>query len=302
MAEQKPKIIAIVGPTAGGKTSLSIEVARKFGGEIISADSRQVYRHLNIGTGKVTKKEMGNIPHHLLDVREPTEVYTVAEFKCEATQAIQEIKSRGRLPIIVGGTFFYLDSLRNRAFFAPVKPDLTFRKSLGKFTDEELFAKLKKADPKRATNIDKNNRRRLERALEVVRELGVVPDLKATESPYDWLIIGLSVPKEELRENFKNRLIDWLDLGFEEEVGELIERGVSESRFAEFGFEYTLMLTFINKEITKEELIEKFVQKNWQYAKRQMTWLKRDGEINWFAPENREAIFRRVDDFLNNKS
>lgn len=295
----KPKIVAVVGPTASGKTSLSIEIAKNFEGEVISADSRQIYRGMDIGTGKVTEDEMDNIPHHLLDIVDPMQSYTAVDFKTDATAAILETQDHGHLPIIAGGTFFYLDLLRGKIQSAPVPPNKGLRIKLEKLSNEELFRQLQTTDPKRAESVDKDNQRRLVRSLEIVDALGSVPEPVTSESPYQWLIIGLDVPKETLRTNFEKRLAHWLVSGFQNEVEQLLEQGVSRERFQEFGFEYTLMLDFIDGEISDKELKEKFIQKNWQYAKRQRTWLKRDGEIEWFKPNQQEAIMKRVKNFLH---
>lgn len=293
----KPKVIAIVGPTASGKTSLSIDIAKHVGGQVISADSRQVYRGLDIGTGKVTTEEMDGVPHHLLDVVDPSEVFTGANFLRQAGAAIDSIKERGHFPIIAGGTFFYVDLLRGKMAAAPVKPDEDFRASLEKYSDNELLELLETKDARRASTIEPHNRRRLVRALEIINTLGSVPEATPTDSPYEWLILGIDVDKETLREKFAARLTEWMDCGLLEEV-ERVRGEIHSSRFMEFGFEYTLVAEYLDKEITKDELYEKFIQKNWQYAKRQMTWLKRDEEVEWVNPKDRDGIMQRVDQFL----
>ncbi len=298
----KPKIVAIVGPTASGKTSLSIALAKRFNGEIISADSRQIYRGLDIGTGKVTTEEMDGVPHHLLDVAEPTQKYTAVDFKHDASAAIVRIRNRGHLPIIAGGTFFYLDQLRGKAPSAPVSPDEGFRYSLRDYSNATLHEKIFAADPNRAANIDPHNRRRLIRALEIIHALGTVPAIRSEDSVYEWLVIGVEVPREVLRENFAKRLESWLKMGFKDEVERLLKERLSHERFQELGFEYTLMLAFIKNEISEDELKEKFVQKNWQYAKRQLTWLKRDEDVEWFEPTNTQGIIDRVENFLHSSN
>ncbi len=294
----KPPVIAIVGPTASGKTSLAIELAKKYGGEIISADSRQVYRGLDIGTGKVTPKEMAGIPHHLLDVADPSEAYTAIDFKRDATAAIESIIMRKKLPIIAGGTFFYLDLLRGKNNSAPVPPNQKLRQELEKLSTTELFEKLQASDPKRADSIDPQNKRRLIRSLEIVDTLGSVPPVQGAESPYDWLIIGTDVQKEDLRDKFQKRIKQWLQNGFAAEV-EKVHKNLSAERFAELGFEYTLMKERLDQNIDEEELIERFVQKNWQYAKRQLTWLKRDNEVVWVKPEDDMKTEQVIDSFLD---
>ncbi len=297
----KPKIIAVVGPTSSGKTSLSIDIAKKFNGEVISADSRQVYRGMDIGTGKVTKEEMGDIPHHLLDVADPKEVYTAANFALDATSAILRIQNRGRLPIIAGGSTFYIELLRGKSQSAPVPPNEAFRKELEQFSNEELFAKLKAADERRASEIDPDNRRRLERALEIIDTLGSVPEPRETESLYDWLMIGVDVEKEKLHENIHTRLIERIEAGMIEEAKKLFQEGVTYERMDNLGLEYRYLAKYLQGELSKETLIEQIELKNRQFAKRQMTWLKRDKDIEWFKPENRLPIEKHIEDFLHHK-
>ncbi len=293
----KPKVVAVVGPTSSGKTALSIEIAKHFHGEVISADSRQVYKRLDIGTGKVTTEEMGGVPHHLLDLAEVSEVYTGKDFVRDATSAIQKITRTEHLPIIAGGTFFYVDLLRGKIQAAPVEPNPTFRDSLEDYSDNELLELLQTKDPRRAAEVDPNNRRRIVRALEIIETLGSVPEQKDVGSNYDWLVIGIETDKEALRKKFGQRLESWLKLGLLEEVHEMREE-LSNERFLELGFEYTLTAEYLDEQISKEEFFEKFEQKNWQYAKRQMTWLKKDASIEWFKPEDFENISKRVEKFL----
>ncbi len=294
----KPKIVAVVGPTASGKTALSIELAKEFAGEVISADSRQVYKGMDIGTSKVTPEEMDGVPHHLLDVVEPSEIFTGAEFVRLASNAIEDITNRGNLPIIAGGTFFYVDLLRGKMQAAPVAPDSDFRTTLEQYTNQELFELLQSKDSRRANTIEQHNRRRLVRALEVIHTLGAVPEQTETESPYECLVLGIDIEKEVLLKKFEQRITHWLANGFQAEVEQLQSEGISDARFQEFGFEYTLMLEYMRGEITEPELTEKFVQKNWQYAKRQKTWLKRDKEVVWLRPEDTDDASALVKKFL----
>lgn len=295
----KPKVIAIVGPTAAGKTSLSINIAKTFNGEVISADSRQIYRGMDIGTGKVTMEEMAGIPHHLLNIVDPMQVYTAAEFVHDATDAIDSILTHEHLPVIAGGTFFYIQLLRGQMQAAPVEPNEALRAELEQLSTEKLFEKLAAADPRRAATIDKDNRRRLIRSLEIIEELGTVPEVTLSDSLYDWLILGVNIGKEQLLQNFAKRLDGWLEAGFVAEVERLLAEGVTRERFQELGFEYSLMLDYIDKKISLPELKERFVQKNWQYAKRQMTWLKRDPEIVWVKSGDLNETSYLVDEFLH---
>lgn len=294
----KPKIVAVVGPTASGKTALSIKIAKLFNGEVISADSRQVYRGLDLGTGKVTEEEKQGVPHHLLDVADPMHVYTAAEFELDASNAILNIHSCNHLPIIAGGTFFYLDILRGIHQAAPVEPDETFRLSLMSHSTCELFHRLHTADPNRAETIDPKNRPRLVRALEIINALGSVPIHKRAPSPYDWLILGIKTHKVRLHQKIHDRLISRLEAGMLEEAEHLHSNGLSYERMHDLGLEYRYMAMHLQQQIKFEEMVEKLDLKTRQYAKRQKTWLKRDKEVEWFEPEDFEAIRQRVEVFL----
>ena len=173
----KTKLLIILGPTASGKSDLAVQLAKKYNGEIISADSRQVYKGLNIGTGKITKKEMSGIKHHLLDVTDPKKVFTVSQFKTLVEIAIADISSRGKLPIICGGTGFYIQAVVDNIILPEVPPNKKLREKLNKKTTTELFEILKKLDNERAKNIDAKNPRRLIRAIEIAEKLGKVPPL-----------------------------------------------------------------------------------------------------------------------------
>lgn len=297
---EKQKLISVVGPTASGKTSLAISLAKEFNGEIISADSRQVYQKLDIGTAKVTKEEMEGIPHHLIDAVDINTVYSVADFKADARVAINRISSRGKMPIIAGGTFFYIDALLGKSAVSDVPPNTELRNELEKKNTKSLYTALLKLDPRRAAEIDSDNKRRLVRALEIVSEIGAVPEKLETPLPYDVLTLGIKVEKRLLRERFLGRAKQWLSGGFKDEVKSLLSDGVSRERLQEIGFEYTLMLDLIDGNLTEDQFIEKFVQKNWQYAKRQYTWLKRDDSIKWIGPEEKIKLKHTVEDFLAN--
>lgn len=295
----KPKVIAIVGPTASGKTALSIAMAKKFEGEIVSADSRQVYIGMDIGTGKVTREEMDGVPHHLIDIADPVTVYTGADFARDAGLAMESIIARGHVPIVTGGTFFYIDLLRGKMQPAPVEPNEDFRNSLAHFKDDELFAQLQDKDTRRAENIDPFNRRRLVRALEVIEALGAVPEQKPMESPYEWLMVGVETTKDPLHDKIHERLLSRLESGMVAEVENLHTQGVSFERFDDLGLEYRYIGQYLQKKLTYEEMVVELETKIRQYAKRQTTWLKRDAEIEWFASDNTEGIFKRIQDFLH---
>ncbi len=297
MDDKKPKVIIVVGPTASGKSALGVQLAKKYDGEIISADSRQVYRKLDIGTAKTTKEEMGGIPHHLIDIVDIEQVYSAADFKTDAAKAIEKITERSHLPIIVGGTFFYIDTLLGKVNLPEVPPNPALREKLEKKSNEQLLYLLEEKDPRRAAAVDPENRRRLIRALEIANTLDYVPNQPAQQSPYQALTIGIEIDRDELRDRFETRAKEWLKGGLIEEVKDLLEGGVTRERLSEIGFEYRLVLELIDGEIDETKFIEKFIQKNWQYAKRQMTWLKRDASIHWFERDDPE-IFNSVSDFL----
>lgn len=295
-----PKILVIVGPTASGKTSLSIELAEKFNGEIVSADSRQVYRGLDIGTGKVTREEMQGVPHHLLDVADPHEVYTVHDFVRDGRTAIADILSRGKLPIIVGGTFFYIDALLGTATMPEVPPNAKLREALENHSTEELFEILKEKDSERAETIDPHNRRRLIRAIEIASVIGRVP-LTHAVTLYDALKIGIRIEKDALLKNIHTRLIERLDAGMVEEVVTLHKNGLSYERMTEIGIEYAYIAKYLQHMITEDELCSLIETKSWQYAKRQMTWLKRDAGIVWVRKDETERIERLVKEFVSKR-
>ncbi len=294
----KPKAIAVVGPTSSGKTSLSITLAKKFNGEVISADSRQVYKELDLGTGKVTVEEMDGVPHHLLDIADPSIQYNAAEFELDATAAILDIQSRNHLPIIAGGTFFYLDMLRGKHKVPAVPPNNTFRLKLASLSNEELFAELERLDISRAETIDQHNRPRLIRALEIIDTLGHVPKVKETGSPYDWLVIGINIDKLILHKNIHDRINQRFDAGMVTEVETLHKNGLSYERMHELGLEYRYIAMYLQRQISYQDMLEKLETKTRQYAKRQMTWLKKDQEIEWFEPGNEDSVFKLVEGFL----
>lgn len=275
---KKPKIIVIFGQTATGKSDLAVRIAKKIDGEVISADSRQVYKGLDIGTGKITKKEMKGVPHHLLDVASPKKKFTVVEYKYLAETKIKEIIARGKIPIICGGTGFYVDAVTKGVVFPEVPPNVKLRKSLEKKTTEQLFKMLKKLDARRAKDIDTKNKVRLIRAIEIAKALGKVPKIKETEPEYEFIKIGLQLPSEELKKKVEKRVKAMFKKGLLSEIKKLNKAAVSDKRLKELGFEYY--------KPTPEKVITETVK----YAKRQMTWFKRDKKIKWFSPAETKKI------------
>lgn len=296
MSQDAPKVVAVLGPTASGKSALAVELALKFRGEIVSADSRQVYRGLDIGTGKVTRSEMKGIPHHLLGVASPRSNFSVAKFQRLSRRAVKDILRRGRLPVVCGGTGLYADALLYDVAFPAVKPDPCLRRELEKKTAEELFTELAAADPARAAIIDRRNKRRLVRALEIIRTTGKPIPPASRESPYRVLKIGVRVPEKSLRDKIGRRLRLRLGKGMVREVGRLRETGIPWRRLDEMGLEYRYASRYLRGQIAKREMVSMLEKEIWQYAKRQMTWFKRDKDIRWI--ETREEAERLVAEFL----
>lgn len=307
-------ILVIVGPTASGKSELAIQIAKKCNGEIISADSRQIYIHLNIGTAKVAGRYAAvklpaqsgtstvkkffiykGIPHHCIDIITPRRIITAYEFKKIAESAIRDIARRGKLPIVVGGTGFWIDTLLGRCAMPSVPPDWTLRRRLEKKTPANLFSVLKKLDPGRALHIDPKNPRRLIRAIEIVRSLGKVPPIKTT-SPYQALWLGIKISQETLRKKIAARARAMIRRGLVGEIKKLLKHGVSKKRIREFGFEYRLALDFLEKKIERSALEKKLIQETYRYAKRQMRWFRRNPNIHWVRKPARaiKIISRRA--------
>ena len=272
----KTQVIVILGQTATGKSALAVRIAKKVHGEIISADSRQVYKDLDIGTGKITQKEMRGIPHHMLDVCSPKKKFTVAEYKKLTEEKIEEILARGKTPIICGGTGFYIDAITKGVIFPKVPPNLKLRKILEKKSAIELFKMLKKLDPARSKNIDAKNKVRLIRAIEIAKALGKVPKIIEQKPKYKFIKIGLYLPEAQLKNSIEKRVEKMFADGLLNEIKKLKKparlggAGISNKRLKEFGFEYF--------EPTEEKVILETIK----YAKRQMTWFKRDKKIKWF--------------------
>jgi len=278
--------IAIVGPTSSGKSELAVRLAKKFKCEIISADSRQVYKGLDIGSGKISKKEMSGIPHHLLDVASPKQKFTVTRFEKLAKKVMAQIWQRGNLPIIAGGTGFYVDVLTGEITTAAVKPDQVLRQKLGKLPAEKLFARLQKLDPDRAKTIDPKNPHRLIRAIEIASnsrgeaERNLSP-LARSHLDIGWLKIGIQTDPDDLKQQINRRLDQRLRRGLISEVKKLKQSGLSWKRLEELGLEYRLISRHLRGQLSIDSLIAKLEIENWKLAKRQLTWFKRDSSIVW---------------------
>jgi tRNA dimethylallyltransferase len=318
------RLIVVAGPTASGKSDLAIALARRLDGEIISADSRQVYRGMDIGTGKVSRNKRkkksekraagsvttrfsslasrylsGRVPHHLLDVASPKRRYTVARWRKAAEKAIADIASRGKIPIVCGGTGFYIDALVYGLSLPEVPPDVTLRAGLERRTTEELFTRLKILDPRRAADIDRHNRRRLIRALEIVLKTGKPVPSTGTiygTGSYDVLYFGIDVPMNRLKERIEKRLDTRLRAGMVAEVRNLRAQGVHWKRLEEFGLEYRWIARFLQKKISRTEMRDGLLRDIIAYAKRQMTWFKRNPGLIWV--QNKNKALRLAERFL----
>jgi tRNA dimethylallyltransferase len=292
---RKPKILVIIGPTSSGKSQLAVRLTRQLNGEIISADSRQIYRGMDIGTGKVkgrwlTVKRGGkkarvyfykNIPHYLIDIASPRTQFSVARFQKLAKKSVADILARGKLPIICGGTAHWVDALVYGQKFPEVKPNSHLRAQLEKKSVAQLFAQLKKLDPARAATIERHNPRRLIRALEIVLTTKqVVPPL-AAESPFQIKWLGINPPQAILYKHIETRLDQRLKAGMFHEVKRLHKHGLSWKRLESFGLEYKYGALFLQKKLSYDEAREQLLTAIKNYSKRQMTWWKRNKDIRW---------------------
>ena len=284
----KPKVIVIVGPTASGKTSASISVAKKLNGEIISADSMQIYREMNIGTAKVTKEEADGIKHYLVDVVNPDEVFNVTKYKEMAEAAIEEILAKGKTPIIVGGTGLYVSTLINGIEFAEVGEDVEYREKMTALAEEKgaeyLHNELRKVDPDAAKAIEMNNIRRVVRALEIFKLIGKTKTQLDIESrkevKYDYKVYGIDTPREELYNRINVRVDKMFEEGLLEEVKYVNEKYKISSTAIQ-GLGYKEVIEYIDGKVTYEEMIEKLKMETRRYAKRQLTWFRREEKIKW---------------------
>lgn len=304
---KKTKLLVILGPTSSGKSELAVKIAKKLsskggpaygwkGAEIISADSRQIYKGLNIATGKITKAEMKGIPHHLLDVVSAKKQYTASDYVKDATKVLRYIIIKGKLPIICGGSGFYISALLGEIKLANVPPNLTLRSQLLGHPMSKLYEMLIKLDPKRAETVDRNNPVRLIRAIEIAKGQPTTHNQQLKDK-FDILKIGLTLPKNELQKRIKSRLLARLKKGMISEARKLHQNGLSYKRMNELGLEYRALALYLQSKISKQELMERIEKENWHYAKRQMTWFKRDKEIRWFESADMKSILASLKKF-----
>lgn len=318
MSKAKTKIIVILGPTSSGKSDAAIKLARKYNGEIISADSRQIYRGMDVGTGKVPKSKCQNqnaklflknkkiipyvssdINHYLIDTANPSASYNVAKFKRDANYVINYVIKSEKLPIICGGTGFWIKAIVDNVFFPEVKPNNKLRKKLEKLSTEKLFKMLQELDPERAKNIDAKNKVRLIRAIEICKAIGKVPKVMehgAWNMKHEFLQIGIKVEKEKLQENIEKRLEKRFGEGMIKEVEKLHKSGLSWKKIQSFGLGYFWIPLYLQGKMNKKELFEKIYLAEKDYAKRQMTWFKKDERIIWL--KNYKEIDKKISAFI----
>lgn len=287
LRQKKPLIYAIVGPTASGKSEFAVSLAKKIGGEVISVDSRQIYKGMDLGTGKVKGRMRGSvytykgIPHYGIDIASPRTTYSSGRFQIYANKVITNILRRGKIPILCGGTAHWMDAVVYDQKFPDVKRNYKLRARLEKKSTVQLFAQLKRLDPKRAATIDAKNPRRLIRALEIVlSSKQPVPEL-TQESPYTVKWIGLKTNNKTLSQKIKKRLNQRIKQGMFHEVKSLHKQGISWKRLESFGLEYKYSALYLQNKLSKQEALDQLLHEIQRYSKRQMTWWKRNKNIKW---------------------
>jgi tRNA dimethylallyltransferase len=291
------KSVIVLGPTATGKSELGVKLAINFNGEIISADSRQVYRGLDIGSNKITEIEMRNIKHHLIDVASPKRNFSVARFQKLSYQAIDTIIKKGKTPIIVGGSPFYIYAITEGWSLPKVKENFKLRKSLSTKNTNELLSILKEIDHEYAKKIDGSNPRRLIRAIEIAEALGSVPPLESDPLPSP-LFLGLSISKDNLKQRIEKRLDKRMKIGLIQEVDSLrSNQKLSWKRLEGFGLEYRWVAFYLQNKISKSEMIEGIIRDSLKLAKKQMVWFKKDPRIKWV--ENEKEAFLLAEEYLS---
>ncbi len=319
------KLIIILGPTASGKTEMAIKLAKKFNGEIVSADSRQIYKGMDIGTAKPRRVEsqkskvknfysplergqgcvknqkfiVKNIPHYLIDIINPDEDFSLAEYKKLAVEIIKDIQKRKKIPFLVGGTGLYISSIVDNFEIPKVKPNKSIRKKLEAKSAEDLFKKLKKLDSKAAENIGASNKRKLIRALEVclITKKTFSSQQGRREPLFDFLQIGVKIPREKLYKKINQRVDQMIEMGLEKEVKNLMDKGYDLDLPSMSGLGYKQIGKYLKNEISFQEAVESIKAETRHYAKRQMTWFRRDKRIKWVGDYNEAK--KLVEKFLN---
>lgn len=305
--KSKPKVIVICGPTASGKTGLSVKLAQVMNGEIISCDSMQIYKDMTIGTAKVTEEEMQGIQHYLIDFVSPEERYSVADFQKDSEKAISKILAKGKTPIVVGGTGLYVDTLVYHIQYPEVETDLAYRQQLEKMIEEQgletLYQKAKEIDLQATEKISNNDQKRIMRILEIYHQTGKTKtqleiESRREEPPYEYLMYAIDMDREKLYDRINQRVDIMIEQGLIEEVQELLKK-YKNFPTAMQGLGYKEVVPYLQGDITKEEMIENLKQETRRYAKRQLTWFRKNKEIKWLdglAPAE-ENIQRILEDY-----
>ena len=307
------KVIVIAGPTASGKTDLAIELALRINGEIISADSMQIYREMNIGTAKPTMEERKGIPHHMLDIVDPDEEFSVAQFQQGAKKCIKDILSRGKVPIVAGGTGLYINAVVNNITFSETITDWNYRNQLQNIAREQgpeaLHTLLQEVDPISAENIHPNNVKRVIRALEVYETTGKPISQHQLESrqkkpEYDYKIFGIEVERDVLYRRIESRADKMLEMGLYEEVENILKKGYSPDLVSLQGIGYKEIIMAILGKCTLEEAVDKIKLNTRHLAKRQMTWFRKTENLKWMktAEMDKWAMIKKLSDALNIES
>ena len=298
----KPKVIVICGPTASGKTTQSIQLAQKINGEIISSDSMQIYKDMNIGTAKPDQQEMQGIKHYLLDFVEPNQRYSVADYKKDAENAIEDILQKGKVPIIVGGTGLYVDSLIYGIEYPNIEFDENYRKELERRVEKEglekLYEKAKKIDPQAMKKISRNDQKRILRVLEIYNATGKTKTEQEIESrknevKYDYRVFAINMDREKLYDRINKRVDIMIQKGLIEEVENLLKK-YNEFPTAMQGLGYKEVVEYIQGKVLKEDMIENIKRESRRYAKRQITWFKKNKQTIWIGPNDLQMILNEI--------
>ena len=308
--KDKQKLILIVGPTAVGKTDISIKIAEKFGGEIISADSMQIYKGMDIGTAKIKDEEMRGIPHHMIDIVEPDEDFSVSDFKEKAYKYIEEIAERGNIPIAAGGTGFYVNSLVYNLNFADSGSDEEVREKYSSLAEEKgneyIMEILRKIDPESADRININDRKRIVRAIEVYEVSGrkmseTYKDFRKENEDFHLIMIGLNRDRQKLYDRINRRVDIMLEEGLVDEVRSLLERGYDKNLTSMKAIGYKEVAEYIEDSISYDEMTEILKRNSRRFAKRQLTWFRRDKRIKWFNYDDYSSeneAFEEIIDYI----
>lgn len=312
MMKTKPKVIVICGPTASGKTGLSVKLAQAMNGEIVSCDSMQIYKDMTIGTAKVTKEEMQGIPHYLIDFVSPDERYSVADFQKDAEKAIHEIVAKGKTPIVVGGTGLYVDTLIYHIQYPEIETDLAYRNQLEEMIQEQglevAYQKAKEIDPQAIEKISSNDQKRIMRILEIYHQTQKTKtqleiESRREEPPYEYLVYAIDMDREKLYDRINQRVDIMIEQGLIEEVQALLEK-YKNFPTAMQGLGYKEVVAYLKGNMTKEEMIDTLKQETRRYAKRQLTWFRKNKEIKWIDGLRpvEENIQRILEDYEEEKT